>query len=389
MEKSGNLNGNFEYELLDEHQQVIDLREKLAVLYASFFADILWWELRDPSLIDKGYYKLLYYEQNVLKHIILFQYSVKTSKKIKVITQQFNISSVHIENVCRILFNEFDKVRQIIFRNIFEPEHKQLHNTIFEKTIDDVIISLPKSIDTYIKSLGVNTRKDIRKNMNRVARDFPGFEVQYFEKSDIVPEQMENIASLNRIRMKMKGIESHQTDNACKLQYQYASTSGFGFTCICTINRKMVGGYIGFIIGEHAYVYIGGYDTSYNKYSMGQVSMIHVFQYLIEEKNIKYCHMLDSTLGYKIHFGGIVHGLYVLRVFRNNGIYYFCYIIFKNIIVYYWKLKSNKIFNSFFIKLKRRMLDICCRVNCDKPRQRRGDNMYNLGCAKRNPCIKR
>ena len=52
--------------------------------------------------------------------------------------------------------------------------------------------------------------------------------------------------------------------------------------------------------------------------------MIHVFQffqYLIEEKNIKVCHLLAH--GYKIHIGGIVHDLYIYWVFRNNGVYYF------------------------------------------------------------------
>ena len=342
---------NFEYELLDESQQVVDLREKLAILYATPFADILWWELKDPSLIDHGYYKLLYYEQNVLIHIILFRYSVKKSKKIEVITQQFKISSIHIENICQILFNEFDKVQQIIFRHIFEPEQKQSHNTIFEKTIDDVIISLPDSMDDYLKSLGACTRKIIKRHSNRMAREFPDFEVQFFESSDIASEQMENIASLNRVRMKMKGVESHQTDEACKQQYQYASTSGFGFTCRITIGGKMVSGYIGFIIGEHAYLYIGGYDVSYNK--LGQTTIVLVIKYLIEEKNIKICHMLDSTHGYKIHFGGIVHDLYVLRVFRNTGIYYLCHKIIKTIRTNYWKIKSNKTFDGFFIKLKK------------------------------------
>ena len=303
---------------------------------------------------------MLYYEQNVLKHITLFQYSVKTQKKIEVISQQFKISSIHIENICQILFNEFDKVQQIIFKNIFEPEHKQLSNTIFEKTFDDVIITLPNSMDDYLKSLGACTRKIIKRHTNRMAREFPDFEVQFFENSDIAYEQMENIASLNRIRMKIKGIKSHQTDKNCKLQHQYAATSGYGFTCRITIDGKMVSGYIGFIIGEHAYMYIGGYDVSYNK--MGQTTIVLVIKYLIEEKNVKVCHMLDSTHGYKIHFGGIVHDLYIFWVFRNKGIHYFYRKIIRDFKFYYGKLKQrlkgNKIFNTVFIKLKKMKIKI-------------------------------
>jgi len=355
MKKSRNLNDDFEYELLDESQQVNDLREKLAILYATPFADILWWELRESSLIDPGYYKLLYYEQNVLKHIILFQYSVKTQKKIEVLAQQFRISSTHIENICQILFNEFDKVQQIIFQNIFEPEHKSLPNTIFKKTFDDVIISLPNSMDDYLKSLGACTRKIIKRHTNRMAREFPDFEVQFFENSDIPYEQMENIASLNKTRMKIKGIESHQTEKNCNLQHQYASTSGFGFTCKITIDGKMVSGYIGFIIGEHAYMFIGGYDVSYNK--LGQTTIVLVIKHLIEEKNVKFCHMLDSTHGYKIHFGGIVHDLCICWAFRNKGINYYHRKAIRDFRVNCGKLKhglkSNKTLDSVFIKVKK------------------------------------
>ena len=114
----------------------------------------------------------------------------------------------------------------------------------------------------------------------------------------------------------------------------------------------MVGGYINFIIGEHAYMFSGGYDTSYSKYSMGRLAVVYAIKYFIEEKNIKYCHLLDSTHGYKIHLGGIVHDLYTLRVFRNKDIFYFlgkteaCFKKFKQ------RLKDNKTIHHFYIKLK-------------------------------------
>jgi len=353
MKKSSNLNGDFEYELLDESQQIIDLRDKLAVLYATPFTDILWWELRDPSLIDSGCLKLFYYEQNVLKHIILFQYAANAQKRIRIMNWQFHIILKDIQNIAHILFNEFDKLQQIIFDNIFKPEYKQLPNITFKKTLDDVIITLPESMDDYLKSLGKKTRRHIKLKMKLVASDFPDFKVQYVEKSDIVLEQIENIASLNRNRMKSIRIKSYLDDKESKFLYQYAATSGFGSLSICTIDGKMAGGYINFIIGEHVYVYVGGYDTLYGKYSMGQLALIYTIKYCIEEKNVKYCHLLDSTHGYKMHLGGIVHDLCTLRVFRNNDIYYFfgktkaCFNKYKQ------RLKEDKTIYNLYIKLKK------------------------------------
>ena len=359
MIKQGSLNDDFKYELLDENQQFVDLREKLVGLYQSPYCDILWREIKDkdPWLVKNEYYKLFYYEQNVLKHIILFGYSAKTQKRISIINRQFNITLEDIQNITQILFNEFGKVQQIIFKGIFVANPEPLKKIIFEKTYDDVIIPLPKSMDDYLMSLGKKTRRHIKVKMNLVASDFPDFKVQHFEKNDILFEQIENIALLNRNRMKTIGIKSHQNEEACKFQYQYATASGFGSLTACTIDGKMVGGYVSFIIGEHAHVYIGGYDTSYNKYSMGQVAMIHVIQDLIEEKNIKYCHLSGLTHGYKVHLGGMIHDIYTFWVFRNNDITHFCRKLIRGFKFNYEKfkqsLKSNKIFITVFINVKK------------------------------------
>ena len=351
MKKLSNLNGDFEYELLDENQQVADLREKLVVLYSSPFADILWWELYDPSLTNNGYHKLFYYEQNELKHIILFNYSAKAQKKIFVVNEKIKISIDSIENICYILFYEFAIIEQIIFEKVFESDQKQSPKMIFDKTSNDVIIpNLPNNMDAYMKSLGSSTRKKINLMTNRIAKDFPDFKVYFYEKSDILYEQIEKVVLLNRNRMKTKGEISLLNDTECKIRYQYASTSGFGFLCACEIDGKIIGGTINSVIREHAYMHIIAHDNSYNKYSVGQIALIHATKYLIEEKNIKYYHLLGGTLEYKFRHGGINHELYTIRVFRNNDIFYF----FRKIMsVIRTKSKNNKTIICIYTKLRK------------------------------------
>ena len=353
MKKLSNSNGDFEYELLDENQQDTDLREKLAGLYASPFADILWWELYDASLTNNGYYKLFYYEQNKLKHIILFKYSAKMQKEIFVIIKNFKITFENIENICYILFFEFDKVKQVVFENIFAPTLKQSPKMIFHKTLNDVIIpDLPNNMDAYMKSLGSSTRKKINLMSNRIAKDFPDFNVYFFEKSDILYEQIEKVISLNKKRMETKGKICYYDDTECRIRHKYASTSGFGFLCVCEIDGKIIGGTINSIVGEHAYMQIIAHDNSYNRYSLGQIALIHATKYLIEEKNVKYYHLLGGTLDYKFRHGGINHDLYTFRVFKNKDIHYFLIKIIRN---YYnilkQSVKDNKSIYNFFKRL--------------------------------------
>ena len=365
MKKTSDLNSDFKYVLLDENQQDIDLREKLSFLYASPFADILWWELRDLSLKDNGYYKLFYYEQNELKQIILFKYSDKSQKKIFVINKVFKITKEEIENICHILFYEFDKSQQIIFDRLYEPTEKKSSKILFEKTSNDVIIlNIPNTMDTYMKTLGTSIQKNVQYMKRRISKDFPKFEVHYLENNEIKLEQIEKIVSLNKDRMKTKGQESLLNKLESNALHQYAVTSGFGFLCVCIINDQIIGGTINSVIGEHAYLHVISHDIAYNKYSIGQIALIHATQYLIEKKNIKYYHLLFGTSDYKFRHGGVNHELYAIRSFRKNDVYYFCgktmSVIRGNYRILKRKLKYNKTFYSWYFKLnkmKTKLLD--------------------------------
>jgi len=357
MKKLSKLNGDFEYDLLDENQHDTDLREKLALLYESPFSDILWWELRDHSLVSDGYYKLFYYEQSVLKHIILFKYAAKSEKKIVVINKSFKILAKDIQHICQILFSEFDNLQQIFFDGLFAIPEKT-PKIFFEKDLwkNDIIISLPESMDAYWNSLGSSTRKKIKLITNRIARDFSDFEVRYLENSEISLEQIEKLVSFNRNRMKTKGEVSRLNDLECKALYHYASKSGFGFLCLCTIDNEIIGGTINTIIGEHAYMHVIAHNNSYNHYSVGQIALINATKYLIEEKNIKHYHLLFGVVDYKFRHGGINHDLYTVRIFKKNNFYCFwgktvgslriIYRSFKQII------KNNKTFYQIYSKLK-------------------------------------
>ena len=369
MKKLSNLNGNFEYELLDENQQVADLREKLALLYESPFSDILWWELRDNSLVSDGYYKLFYYEQSVLKHIILFKYSAKSEKKISVINNWFKIFVKDIQNICYILFNEFDKLQIIFFERLFTNPEK-MPKMIFDegrlgaKTMwlgNDIIIPLPESMDAYLKSLSKNTREIISKKRNRIVRVFPDFKVNNFEKSDISFELIEELFALKQKKMIVCGIVPAYSANESRYLYEYFSNSGLGFLSICTIDNKMVSGMTITVFGEHAYAHIIAHDLSFEKYSAGEIALFNAIKYLIEVKKVKYCHMLDGRQRYKYQHGGIDHNSYYVHVFRNKGINYYIVKIkttvrkIRNYVdnYFYQRLRNNKIIYNLYRKLKK------------------------------------
>jgi len=324
MKKLNALHSHIEYELLDENQQDKDLREKLIYLYSSVFSDILWWELHFPSLMKNGYYKLFYYEQSVLKHVILFTYSAKVSKKIFVVNKQFKISPEHLQNICQILFNEFNKVQQIVFEKIFDYNIQKTPKLAFEISWDNdiVIPDLPETMEAYMKSLGKRTRKKINLMTSRIEKDFPDFKVHFFEKNDISFDRIENVILMNRRRMCSKGGKSIFDDSECHILYEYTHAS-FGFLCVCEINGKDVSGMIISVVGEHAYGHVIAHDEAFNEYSIGQITLARATKYLIEAKKVKHFHLGDGDQEYKYRHGGVNHKSHIIRVFRNNNIFCF------------------------------------------------------------------
>ena len=357
MKKLNNLSNDFEYELLNENQQDIGLREKIVTLYATPFCDILWWEARGYSVKNGECYKLYYYERSVLKHIILFKHFVQMPKKIIVLNQEFNIDLRDIENICCILFNEFEKARQVVFINVFQTNHCQPWKVVIEESSNDVIISdLPNSIDDYLKSLSKNTRHNIKSAINHISRDFPDYKIHFLKKDEILFEHIERLLSLNSERMKTKGKIVTPIHIESKKFHQYVSTSGFCFLGVCTIEDKMISGILFAIVGEHAYGFVIAHDNSYNPYSIGLITYFNSIKYTIEKNNTKYFHLLRGSEWYKFRLGGINHYLYNVRVFRNYDVYYFWNKTLNYCNVNYRKFKSriknNKIAYNFYTRIK-------------------------------------
>ena len=338
-----------EYELFGEEYQDNALREKLIELYSTPLSDILWWEVRDSSISNNKYYKLYCYEQSILKHIILFKYIADSRRNIFILNQEFTISVKDIEQICDVLFHKFDAVKQIIFEHIFVIKSREKSKMIIYKSSNDVIIlNLPKSTDAYMKTLGHDTRRHIKLCSKRLTDNYPDFEVQFYENTNISHEQVKKIIDMNAARMRTTGTVSLIDETECNAIYKYASESGNGLLCVCIINGEIVGASISSIIGRHAYVHINSHNELYNKYSLGQISLFNATKYLIEEKNINFCHLLYGDQAYKFRHGGVNHDLYTVQVFRNKSMNMYYEKTMRAV-----KVNCNKYWKTMKIRLKK------------------------------------
>ena len=310
-----NLSDSIRYVILNEHITVQNLQEQLITLYKTPWCDPVYLNMLDSSvLVNMDCSKLFLYENDILKHIILFKYNRKV-KHINILNHYFKTSMQDIETIRNIIFDEYKNVKKITFPYLrFEKVEKKPLMTLYEQHTDK-IIELPESMSDYMKLLGASTRKNIHLYQNRIAKQIPDYKMTVIEGENISREQITSLVELNRSRMKSKGKTCENNDAEIDIYYRYARIRGV--VCLGTVNDTIISGTINFVFKDHVYFYVIAHDNAYNKFRAGQIALVGTIQNMIERK-MKYFHCLWGDEDYKQRLGGIPHALYDVTFFRKR-----------------------------------------------------------------------
>jgi len=357
MKKVGNT--NFGYVLWDKHTTPHNLRKQLITLYETPWCDPVFLNLLCLPVSEDNCFKLFLYENETLKHIVLFQGKGGSARHINVLNHCFKISQQDIETICNIIFSEYIQCKKITFPFLFLEEEGKKPLMLFYKRQSDIIIDLPESMDVYMKSLGNHTRKSVKVSRNSIEKDHPDFKISFFEAEHISSEQVISLMGFNRERMKSKGKTCLSDDQECENIFQYAHNEG-GLV-LCTIGENIIGGTINFMLGEHAYLDVIAHDNAYSKYRAGYLALTGTIQYLIERK-IRYFHLLwgeedvkyRNSGDYKYRFLGKDHILYDVLVCKNRTEYVlnsYLFTIRSLIKTLKKKLKKNVMLNNIYKKI--------------------------------------
>ena len=310
---STTLSAGIRYVILDEYTTVQSLRNQMITLYETPWCDPVYLNILNPSVSEDDCSKLFLYENEILKHIILFQIIGK--RNVVLWNHCFKVSLNDIEIIRNIISGEYSNVKKITFPYLFlEKTEKRPLMVLYEKQAD-MIVELPESMDAYMKSLGSATRKSLRNSHNRIEKDNLNFQVSYYEGEKITREQITSLVKLNRDRMESKGKTSLNDDAECDRLFQYARIEGI--LCLCTVDEKIIGGTLMYALGEHGFSSVAGHDNAYNKYSIGSIVSVNEIRHMIETKR-KYLHLLWGKQEYKYRFGAKEHYVYDVMAFQKR-----------------------------------------------------------------------
>lgn len=179
----------------------------------------------------------------------------------------------------------------------------------------NIVLSLPPSTQEYLASLGKNTRRNIRRYMDKFTRDFPGFRFDIFEKDAIQADHVRGIMDLNRARIAGKN-KIYSIDN--EEERIIALTKACGLVGVATIDGRICSGAVGYLAGENYFFKVIAHDPQYNAYSAGILCCYQMICACIE-RGCKEYNFMWNEYEYKFALGAVRRDLDHLTVYRSHG----------------------------------------------------------------------
>ncbi|HEY8101131.1 MAG TPA: GNAT family N-acetyltransferase [Burkholderiaceae bacterium] len=246
--------------------------------------------------------------------VTVFLFCMKYGK-VKLLNEVIEISEEELNRFITTIFKKFSKVNSISFVAI-KTELSQLTYPYQRiNYLEDIIVTLPGSVDQYLASLKKNTRRNIKRYSNRLHTNLPGFSYGVYVKKDIDEQDVRDIIKLNHARMSGKNnisaLGEAETEKMIKLVREC------GMICVARNEGKVCAGAISFRVGENYFLKVLAHDPRYNDYSLGILCCYHIICECIKRGGREF-HFLWGRYDYKYTLLGVQRDLDYLAVYRSR-----------------------------------------------------------------------
>ncbi|SNS54686.1 Acetyltransferase (GNAT) domain-containing protein [Noviherbaspirillum humi] len=180
---------------------------------------------------------------------------------------------------------------------------------------EDIVVSLPDSIDAYHGRLGKNMRRNIKRYHATLGEKFPSYTYDVYLADRIAESDLRDIIALNRTRMAGKRIVSRIDEDETRWIVSMAKQCGI--VGVARIDGKVCAGAIGFRIRDNYFMHVIAHDPAYNDYSLG----ILCYYFTICEgikRGGRHFHLMSGRYEYKFRLGGELRDISRLELYRNR-----------------------------------------------------------------------
>lgn len=246
--------------------------------------------------------------------IALFLFK-RSKSEVTVINEFIEVEHGATVLFAKYVFSRFSSVKLVSFRKVHPAFRNLPYPYQSVSCTEDIVVSLPPTVEAYQTALGKNMRRNIRRYTAGLQQDFPSYRYQVYLERDISEQHIRDIIHLNRTRMAGKNIVSRIDDEEARWIVDLARRCGI--VGVATIDGCVCGGAIGFRIGANYFMHVIAHDPAYNSYSLG----ILCYYLTICEgiaRGGKRFHLLPGRYEYKYRLLGELREIARVDIYRSR-----------------------------------------------------------------------
>jgi CelD/BcsL family acetyltransferase involved in cellulose biosynthesis len=209
-------------------------------------------------------------------------------------------------------------------------------------------ISLPTSVDVFLKELGREMRRNLRRYSRKLEKEYR-VESKKYDKIGSVKEAMETFFRLHQMRWKSKAelgafnkpiFRDFHSDVA-----KCFAEKGWLRLHFLTVNDEPISALYGFEYNQKVYGYLSGWNPQFYQYEVGSLSMMYDIQECIH-KGLKEYDLMRGSGAYKRRWTTKARKNLEIR-FVQKGLFPRIYLL----------LRKNSKISSMFSKFRMEMVD--------------------------------
>jgi hypothetical protein len=254
--------------------------------------------------------------QNTPTAILLFK---KIPKKIIVLNEMIKIEEEELFRFSNYIFFNMADIDIISFSLMQKyPYRLPLPTQQFDVS-EDFVVTLPTTAANYLQGLSAKTRRNIRHQLKTLKQDFPDFQYNIYQCSEISEKHIDELIALNKDRIAGKhiryGVSEEEKRNIKALAERH------GLVLVATIDGKTCGGAINLRVGDSYFGHTIAHDSRFDAYGLGMLCA-----YLMICENIrrggKKAHLSWGRYAYKYRLSAVLIEMARLSVYRSRKAYF-------------------------------------------------------------------
>lgn len=233
---------------------------------------------------------------------------------VRVVNEGMCISEDELERFAGHVFARWPTVRVITLHAVqSEVQHLRMPFQQYACTAN-IVLPLPATSEDYVASLGKNMRRNLRRYMDKLKRDFPSCRFDVFEKEAASEQHIRDIIALNRARIADKNIRYALGPEVEKV---IALARQCGMVVVMMIDGRVAGGSVGYFAGDTYFFKVISHDPKFNDYSAG---ILCCYQTICEciARGCKEYNFMWNEYEYKFALGAHARRLHHLAVYRSR-----------------------------------------------------------------------